>query len=46
MTINNVGIGVRLHAADAPRITNSWIAETQSSILLTGASQQAEIKNN
>ncbi|WP_267867251.1 right-handed parallel beta-helix repeat-containing protein, partial [Limosilactobacillus reuteri] len=46
MTINNVGIGVRLYAADAPRITNSWIAETQSSILLTGASQQAEIKNN
>ena len=46
MTINNVGIGVRLHAAEAPRITNSWIAETQSSILLTGASQQAEIKNN
>lgn len=46
MTINNVGIGVRLNAADAPKITNSWIAETQSSILLTGASQQAEIKNN
>ena len=46
MTINNVGIGVRLYGADAPRITNSWIAETQSSILLTGASQQAEIKNN
>lgn len=46
MTINNVGIGVRLYAADAPKITNSWIAETQSSILLTGASQQAEIKNN
>lgn len=46
MTINNVGIGIRLNAADAPKITNSWIAETQSSILLTGASQQAEIKNN
>lgn len=46
MTINNVGIGIRLNAADAPKITNSWIAETQSSILLTGASQQSEIKNN
>lgn len=46
MTINNVGIGVRLNGSDAPRITNSWIAETKSSILLTGASQQAEIKNN
>lgn len=46
MTINNVGIGVRLNGADAPKISNSWIAETQSAILLTGASQQAEIKNN
>ncbi len=46
MTINNIGTGVKLNGADAPRITNSWIAETKSSIQLTGASQQAEIKNN
>lgn len=46
MTINNIGIGVKLIGADAPRITNSWIAETKSSIQLTGASQQVEIKNN
>lgn len=46
MTINNIGTGVKLNGADAPRITNSWIAETESSIQLTGASQQAEIKSN
>lgn len=46
MTINNIGTGVKLNGADTPRITNSWIAETKSSIQLTGASQQAEIKNN
>lgn len=46
MTINNIGIGVKLNGADAPKISNSWIAETKSSIQLIGASQQAEIKNN
>lgn len=46
MVINNTGIGVQLHGADAPSIRNSWIAETHTSIVLNGASQQASIVNN
>ncbi|SDZ65341.1 hypothetical protein SAMN05421736_12551 [Evansella caseinilytica] len=46
LVINNVGIGVQLHGADAPSIRNSWIAETKFSIILNGASQQASIVNN
>lgn len=46
LVINNVGIGVQLHGADAPSIRNSWIAETKISIILSGASQQASIVNN
>jgi len=46
LVINNVGTGVQLHGADAPSISNSWISETQSSIILSGASQQANIIGN
>ncbi|GAE29315.1 glycosyl hydrolase family 28-related protein [Halalkalibacter hemicellulosilyticus] len=46
LVINNIGIGVQLHGADAPSIRNSWIAETTTSIILNGASQQASIVNN
>lgn len=46
LVINNVGVAVQLHGADAPSIRNSWIAETQTSIILSGASQQASIVNN
>lgn len=46
LVINNVGIGIKLHGADAPSISNSWIAETQTSIILSGASQQASITGN
>lgn len=46
LVINNVGIGIQLHGADAPSIRNSWIAETKASIILSGASQQASIVNN
>lgn len=46
LVINNVGIGIKLNGADAPSISNSWIAETQTSIILSGASQQASIIGN
>lgn len=46
LVINNVGVGVQLHGADAPSIRNSWISETMTSIILSGASQQASIVNN
>lgn len=46
LVINNVGVGIQLLGADAPSIRNSWIAETQASIILSGASQQASIVNN
>lgn len=46
LVINNVGTGIQLHGADAPSISNSWIAETKSSIILSGASQQASIVGN
>lgn len=46
MVITNVGIGIQLRGADAPSIRNSWIAETQTAIILNGASQQASIVNN
>lgn len=46
LVINNIGIGVRLHGADAASIHNSWISETTSSIILNGASQQVNISNN
>lgn len=46
MIISNIGTGVQLRGADAPNIQGSWIAETKTSISLTGSSQQAEIKNN
>lgn len=46
LVINNIGIGIKLNGADAPSISNSWIAETQTSIILSGASQQASIIGN
>lgn len=46
MVITNVGTGIQLRGADAPSIRNSWIAETRTSIILNGASQQASIVNN
>ncbi|MBM7539894.1 NosD domain-containing protein [Amphibacillus cookii] len=46
LVINHVGTGVQLHGADAASILNSWIAETHTSIILNGASQQASIVNN
>ena len=46
MVINNVGMGVELRGADAASIQNNWIAETNSSLKLSGSSQQANISNN
>lgn len=46
MVINNVGLGVELKGADAVSIHNNWIAETKSSLKLSGSSQQANISNN
>lgn len=46
MVINNVGMGVELKGADAASIQNNWIAETKSSLKLSGSSQQANISNN
>jgi hypothetical protein len=46
LVINNVGVGVQLHGADALSIRHSWISETKTSIILNGASQQASIVNN
>ncbi|MBF6626766.1 right-handed parallel beta-helix repeat-containing protein [Aerococcaceae bacterium zg-BR9] len=46
LVITNVGTGIQLRGADAAVITHSWIAETKSSIVLDGASQQAQISNN
>lgn len=46
VVINNVGIGIKLNGADAFSLKNSWISETASSVILSGASQQANISNN
>ncbi|WP_153047737.1 right-handed parallel beta-helix repeat-containing protein [Streptococcus suis] len=46
LVIKNVGIGIYLLGADAPSIRDSWIAETKSSIIMAGASQQANISQN
>lgn len=46
MVINNVGLGIELKGADAASIHNNWIAETKSSLKLSGSSQQANISNN
>lgn len=46
MVINNVGLGIELKGADAVSIHDNWIAETQSCVKLSGASQQANISNN
>lgn len=46
LVINNVGTGIELNGADAFSIKNSWISETKSSIILSGASQQANISGN
>lgn len=46
VVIKNIGTGIYLKGADAPTIQNSWIAETKSSIVLAGASQQAKIVQN
>ena len=37
MVINNVGLGVELKGADAASIHNNWIAETKSSLKLSGS---------
>ena len=46
VVINNVGIGIKLNGADSISLKKSWISETASSVILSGASQQANISNN
>lgn len=46
VVINSVGIGIKLNGADSISFKKSWISETASSVILSGASQQANISNN